>query len=82
VRDTRSRWGSCGPDGSRSFSLRLALAPPDVVDYLVAHEVAHLAHMNHGARFWALARDLCDGPIEKPQAWLKKHGEVLLQYGG
>jgi predicted metal-dependent hydrolase len=82
VRDTRSRWGSCGPDGSLSFSWRLALAPPDVVDYLVAHEVAHLAHMNHGARFWALARDLCDGPIEKPQAWLKKHGEVLLQYGG
>ena len=81
VRDTRSRWGSCGPDGSLSFSWRLALAPPDVVDYLVAHEVAHLAHMNHGARFWALARDLCDGPIEKPQAWLKKHGEVLLQYG-
>jgi predicted metal-dependent hydrolase len=81
VRDTRSRWGSCGPDGSLSFSWRLAFAPPDVVDYLVAHEVAHLAHMNHGARFWALARDLCDGPIEKPQAWLKKHGEVLLQYG-
>ena len=81
VRDTRSRWGSCGPDGSLSFSWRLALAPPDVVDYLVAHEVAHLAHMNHGARFWALARDLCDGPIERPQAWLKKHGEQLLQYG-
>jgi len=81
VRDTRSRWGSCGPDGSLSFSWRLALAPPDVVDYLAAHEVAHLAHMNHGVRFWALARDLCDGPIEGPQAWLKANGEALLQYG-
>ncbi len=82
VRDTRSRWGSCGPDGALSFSWRLVFAPPDVLDYLVAHEAAHLVHLNHGPRFWALARDLCDGPIEGPQAWLKRNGETLLQYGG
>lgn len=81
LRDTRSRWGSCGPDGAMSFSWRLVLAPPEVLDYLVAHEVAHLVHLNHGPRFWALARTLCDGPIEGPQAWLKKNGQELLQYG-
>ena len=82
VRDTRSRWGSCGPDGAMSFSWRLVFAPPEVLDYLAAHEVAHLVHHNHGPRFWALARELCDGPIEAPQAWLKANGESLLQYGG
>lgn len=81
VRDTRSRWGSCGPDAAMSFSWRLVLAPPEVLDYLVAHEVAHLVHLNHSPRFWALARTLCDGPIEGPQAWLKANGETLLQYG-
>ena len=81
VRDSRSRWGSCGPDGGMSFSWRLVLAPAEVLDYLVAHEVAHLVHMNHGPRFWALARALCEGPIEPPQAWLKANGETLLQYG-
>jgi hypothetical protein len=81
VRDTRSRWGSCGPDAAMSFSWRLVFAPPEVLDYLAAHEAAHLVHLNHGPRFWALARALCDGPIEGPQAWLKKNGETLLQYG-
>src|SRR6267154_1781444 len=81
VRDSRSRWGSCGPDGTMSFSWRLVFAPPEVLDYLVAHEVAHLVHLNHGPRFWALARMLCEGPIEVPQSWLKANGEVLLQYG-
>jgi predicted metal-dependent hydrolase len=81
VRDTRSRWGSCGPDASLSFSWRLVFAPPEVLDYLAAHETAHLVHLNHGPRFWALARDLCDGPIEAPQAWLRRNGETLLQYG-
>ena len=81
VRDTRSRWGSCGRDGAMSFSWRLVFAPPEVLDYLVAHEVAHLVHMNHGARFWALAESLCDGPMAPPQAWLKTNGETLLQYG-
>ena len=81
VRDTRSRWGSCGPDAALSFSWRLVFAPPEVLDYLVAHEVAHLVHLNHGPRFWALAGTLCEVPIEGPQAWLKKNGETLLQYG-
>jgi predicted metal-dependent hydrolase len=81
VRDNRSRWGSCGPDGTMSFSWRLVFAPPEVLDYLVAHEVAHLVHLNHGPRFWALARRLSAGPIEGPQAWLKANGEALLQYG-
>ena len=81
VRDTVSRWGSCGPDGAMSFSWRLVFAPPEVLDYLVAHEVAHLVHHNHGPRFWALARTLCDGPIEGPRSWLEKNGETLLQYG-
>ena len=49
---------------------------------IAAHETAHLVHLNHSPRFWALARTLCDGPIEAPQAWLKKNGETLLQYGG
>ncbi len=82
LRDSRSRWGSCGPDGSLSFSWRLVFAPPEVLDYLVAHEVAHLVHMNHGPRFWALAELLCDGPMAPPQAWLKANGETLMQYGG
>ena len=81
VRDARSRWGSCGPDGAMSFSWRLVFAPPEVLDYLVAHEVAHLVHMNHGPRFWALAESLCDGPMAPPQAWLKTNGETLMQYG-
>jgi predicted metal-dependent hydrolase len=81
VRDSRSRWGSCGPDGTLSFSWRLVFAPPEVLDYLVAHEVAHLVHLNHGPRFWALAQALCEGPIEPPEAWLRQNGEVLLQYG-
>lgn len=81
LRDSRSRWGSCGPDGAMSFSWRLVFAPPQVLDYLVAHEVAHLVHLNHSPRFWALARTLCESPIEVPQAWLKANGETLLQYG-
>lgn len=81
LRDNRSRWGSCGPDGSMSFSWRLVFAPPVVLDYLVAHEVAHLVHHNHGERFWALARELCDGSMDEAHAWLRRNGEILLQYG-
>ena len=81
LRDSRSRWGSCGPDGGLSFSWRLVFAPPSVLDYLVAHEVAHLVYLNHSARFWSLAEALCDGPMAEPRAWLRANGETLLQYG-
>lgn len=57
-RDTTSRWGSCARGGRLSFSWRLIMAPPDAIDYVVAHEVAHLKHFNHGDRFWALCSDL------------------------
>ena len=52
VRDTKSRWGSCSASGALSFSWRLILAPPFVLDYLAAHEVAHLRELNHSPRFW------------------------------
>jgi predicted metal-dependent hydrolase len=81
LRDNRSRWGSCGPDGTMTFSWRLVFAPPEVLDYLVAHEVAHLMHLNHGPRFWALTRRLCDGSMDSAHTWLRRNSELLLQYG-
>ena len=80
VRDTMSRWGSCSSARSLSFSWRLILAPDFVLDYVVAHEVAHLKEMNHSARFWAHVRTLVPD-MEKPQAWLKSHGRELQRYG-
>lgn len=75
-KDTRSRWGSCTSDGRLSFSWRIAMAPPLVIDYLAAHEVAHLAEMNHSAAFWAVCRDLCPR-TDEAKAWLKAHGNRL-----
>jgi predicted metal-dependent hydrolase len=80
VRDTLSRWGSCSSARSLSFSWRLILAPDFVLDYVVAHEVAHLREMNHSLRFWAHVRSLVPD-LEKPQAWLKSHGRELQRYG-
>lgn len=79
VRDTDSRWGSCSSTRSLSFSWRLILAPPFVLDYVAAHEVAHLKEMNHGPRFWALVQTLIGDPA-KPQAWLRQHGAALHRY--
>jgi predicted metal-dependent hydrolase len=79
VRDTASRWGSCSSTRSLSFSWRLILAPPFVLDYVVAHEVAHLSEMNHGARFWRLVHELA-GDVKRPQAWLRQHGAGLHRY--
>ena len=80
LRDTRSRWGSCTAGGELNFSWRLILAPPVVLDYLVAHEMAHLREMNHSPRFWALARDLCPN-VDEAERWLKRHGAELHRYG-
>jgi predicted metal-dependent hydrolase len=80
VRDPKSRWGSCSSKGSLSFSWRLVFAPEAVVDYVVAHEVAHLAEMNHSPRFWRVVASLV--PDSKaPRAWLKRHRNELLSYG-
>lgn len=76
LRDTRSRWGSCAPDGALMFSWRLAMAPPVVLDYVAAHEVAHLAQMNHSPAFWAVVARLMPG-YEAPRLWLKRHGAGL-----
>ncbi|RLQ89640.1 M48 family metallopeptidase [Notoacmeibacter ruber] len=75
-RDTRSRWGSCTANGTLSFSWRIMMAPDFVIDYLVAHEVAHLAEMNHGRHFWAICHDLCPR-VDEAKAWLKEHGGRL-----
>jgi predicted metal-dependent hydrolase len=79
LRDTKSRWGSCSASRNLSFSWRLILAPSFVLDYVAAHETAHLREMNHGAEFWKLVRGLIDD-IEKPQNWLKRRGADLHRY--
>mgnify|MGYP006275492637 CR=1 FL=1 len=76
LRDTRSRWGSCSSRGELMYSWRLIMAPDDVLDYVAAHEVAHLAEMNHSPTFWATVRQLMPG-YEAPKAWLRAHGDSL-----
>ena len=79
-RDTTSRWGSCTSDGTLSFSWRIMMAPRPVINYLVAHEVAHLREMNHGPKFWKLCEELCPD-TERCRAWLKKNGGALQAIG-
>ena len=80
LRDTTSRWGSCSSKGHLSFSWRLILAPALVLDYLAAHEVAHLKEMNHSHRFWAVTHKLFPR-TEEAEKWLKKNGPSLHRYG-
>ncbi|WP_421855744.1 M48 family metallopeptidase [Oricola sp.] len=80
LKDTVSRWGSCSAAGNLSFSWRIVMAPRPVIDYLVAHEVAHLVHMNHGPDFWALCEELCP-ETKRCKAWLKKNGTALQAIG-
>ncbi|WP_341703962.1 SprT family zinc-dependent metalloprotease [Ferrovibrio sp.] len=83
VRDTQSRWGSCSAHGNLSFSWRLLLAPPLVARYLVAHEVAHLRHMDHSIAFWRLCGQLVGGEadLRAARAWLRRHGAALHLHG-
>ena len=80
VRDTTSRWGSCTADGRLSFSWRLILAPSYVLDYVVAHEVAHLVELNHGRRFHNLVGQLTD-EVKAAEEWLRRRGAELHRYG-
>ncbi|KFI29512.1 zinc metalloprotease [Haematobacter missouriensis] len=79
LRDTRSRWGSCTSDGRLMFSWRLILAPPEVLDYVAAHEVAHLVRMDHSPAFWAEVARLMPG-YAAPRRWLRDHGQELHRY--
>jgi hypothetical protein len=80
VKDTRTRWGSCAPDGTLAFCWRLICAPDFVQDYVVGHEVAHLRHMNHGRHFWALTDELTPHRTAA-SAWLERNGPALLRIG-
>ena len=80
VKDTRTRWGSCTPDGVLMFSWRLIMAPDFVQDYVIAHEAAHMVHMNHSARFWRQVAELT--PHSRAAiAWLHDDGASLLRIG-
>lgn len=79
LRDTRSRWGSCTAQGDLMYSWRLIMAPPAVLDYVAAHEVAHLAEMNHGPAFWRLVGQLCP-EHQHHRHWLKSDGTALHRY--
>lgn len=79
VRDPKSRWGSCSSKGALSFSWRLVFAPESVVQYVVAHEVAHLVEMNHSPRFWKVVASLVPDSAG-PRAWLRRHRAELLSY--
>ena len=79
LRDTRSRWGSCTSDGRLMFSWRLIMAPPEVLDYVAAHEAAHLLHMNHSRAYWdCVARLVPD--YRQHRDWLRKNGASLHAY--
>jgi predicted metal-dependent hydrolase len=80
LRDQSTRWGSCSSGGDLSYSWRLVLAPLHVLDYVAAHEVAHLKEMNHGPRFWRLVLTHCKTTKQSKQ-WLKDHGRELHRFG-
>lgn len=79
LRDTRSRWGSCSSKGALMFSWRLVMAPAAVLEYVAAHEVAHLAEMNHSPAFWARVEDI-HGPYREQRKWLRQNGETLHRF--
>jgi len=76
VRDYKSRWGSCSADGSIRFNWRIMIAPPDIVDYVVVHELAHLREMNHSPRFWAHVKAVLPD-LDQHRQWLKQNGYRL-----
>ncbi|MGR3636731.1 MAG: M48 family metallopeptidase [Shimia sp.] len=79
LRDTRSRWGSCSSAGALMFSWRLVMAPEEVLDYVAAHEVAHLAEMNHSKAFWDQVTRI-HGTYKDQRNWLRDQGQELHRY--
>lgn len=80
LRDTKSRWGSCSTDKRLMLSWRLIMAPPEILDYVVAHEVAHLKHMDHSRKFWDVCYDLTEGDATHARQWLRDNGNQLLRW--
>ncbi len=80
IRDTRSRWGSCARDGALSFSWRLIMAPPAILDYVAAHECAHLVHLNHSPAYWRVLKGL-GIDARAARDWFAEHGQGLYVYG-
>ena len=76
IRGQRTRWASCSSSGAMSFNWRLLLAPPEILDYVVEHEVAHLSVLDHSDRFWSLLASRCDDWRER-ERWLRRHGHAL-----
>lgn len=79
LRDTRSRWGSCTTDGNLMYSWRLIMAPPEVLDYVAAHEVSHLVEMNHSQEYWNVVSSIYPD-YHDPRKWLRLHGQRLHAY--
>ena len=79
IKDTKSRWGSCSTLNNINYNWRIALAPQYVIDYLMAHEVAHLKHQNHSANFWQCVAELYPD-WQKGRDWLQKSGRLLYTY--
>lgn len=79
IGDMSARWGSCSPNGALTLNWRLALAPLHVLDYVIAHEVAHLVEMNHSPRFWQRVEELY-ADYHQAKRWLKQHGQQLYRY--
>jgi hypothetical protein len=79
IKDTKSRWGSCSTHKNINYSWRLSLAPLEVIDYIVSHEVAHLKHLDHSENFWACVKSLCPN-YAKNKSWLQKYGKLLHVY--
>lgn len=77
VRDQRRRWGSCSATGCLSFNYRLVMAPPEVMDYVIVHELAHRRALNHSERFWAVVASRCPG-YREARDWLRTHGPSLV----
>ncbi len=80
VKDTKSRWGSCADNGYIAFSWRLIFAPLKAIDYVVAHEVAHLAHMDHSGNFWRVCEEL-SWDFDEGKGWMDANGHELMRYG-
>lgn len=77
VGERTTRWGSCSPSGTLSFCYRLVMAPPEVVDSIVAHEVCHLRHLDHSRRFWSLLDEVCPHH-RRCRDWLNRHEDDLI----